>query len=410
MSSALTKHLKVWYAPNRHQAFGEREIEAVSKALRDDGWLGGDGGPCVAEFERRIGMLFGKKHAVFVNSGSSANELAAQVLAAHLKLGPGDEVITPALTFSTTVAPWERLSRDRFVDLKIVFCDVGEGRYVPEASDVLALVTSRTKVICVPNLIGEKPDWQAIRDGLNAMGRQDVVLFEDSADVITKTECTDVATSSFYASHMITTGGGGGVLTFNDPALLGLAHTIRDWGRGSGGGAQGYGETSESMAARFAHNVDGIPFDHKFLYHALGYNFKATEMSAAFGLAQLDRFDEFVAKRRANFERYMQRLEGVSGVQLARGDCWKETLYMAFPIQTDCRMGLFNYLEDNGVQTRVLFSGNITRHPAYRRHYRAFPEADRVMRRGGLVGCHHGMEIEDVDRVCDLIVAYFKDR
>jgi len=398
---------KVWYAPNRHQAFGAEEIDAVSAALRDDGWLGGDGGPCVASFEKRTAALFGKAHSVFVNSGSSANELAAQVLCHSLKLGEGDEVITPALTFSTTVAPWERLARDRYVGLALVFCDVGAGRYVPDAVEVLRHVTPKTRVICLPNLIGEKPDWQAIRDGLDAAGRQDVVLFEDSCDVITETACTDVSTSSFYASHMITTGGGGGVLMFNDPKLLPLAHTIRDWGRGSGGGAAGYGEGSEGMAERFAHDVDGIPFDHKFLYHALGYNFKATEMAAAFGLAQLDKLDAFKAKRLAFFARYMDRLKDVEGVQLAVGDGWRDTLYMAFPLQTDRRMALFNHLEANGVQTRVLFSGNITRHPAYRRHYQAFPEADRVMRRGGLVGCHHGMTMADVDRVCDLIVAFF---
>lgn len=132
------------------------------------------------------------------------------------------------------------------------------------------------------------------------------------------------------------------------------------------------------QADRFAHRIDGIPFDHKFLYGALGYNFKCSEINAAFGNAQLNKFDQFRNHRLALFAQYMDRLKDVPEVQLARGD-WKNTLYMAFPIQTNDRMGLFNHLESNAVQTRVLFSGNITRHPAYRHYLDEHHEADRIM-------------------------------
>ena len=132
------------------------------------------------------------------------------------------------------------------------------------------------------------------------------------------------------------------------------------------------------QADRFAHSIDGIPFDHKFLYGALGYNFKCSEINAAFGNAQLNKFDQFRNLRLALFAQYMDRLKDVPEVQLARGD-WKNTLYMAFPIQTDDRMGLFNHLESNAVQTRVLFSGNITRHPAYRHYLDEHHEADQIM-------------------------------
>lgn len=404
--SSLT-HSKVWYAPNRRQAYGDEEIAAVVAALRETCWLSGDGGPAVAEFEQRIAALFGKKHAVFVNSGSSANELAALIMHAKNPLKPGDEVITPALTFSTTVAPWERLSRTIGCELQLKFVDVAPGRYVPSVAQVMAAVTPKTRIVALPNLIGEKPDWVELKAALHAIGRDDVVLFEDSCDIITKTVVTDLATSSFYASHMITTGGAGGVLMFNDDAYLPLAHTIRDWGRGSGGGVKGYGPASERMEDRFAGGIDGIPFDHKFLYTQLGHNFKGSEINAAFGCAQLDKVDRFTAHRLRLFKLYMERLKDVPQVQLARGD-WEHTLYMAFPIQTDDRMGLFNHLEKHNVQTRVLFSGNITRHPAYRRYYAEYPEADNVMRRGGLLGCHHGMTEADVHRVCDLIVAFFQ--
>ena len=153
---------KIWYAPNKTQAYGDEERAAVAHCLAEHCWLGGDGGPCVAEFERRICELFGKALGVFVNSGSSANELGAQILAMHLGLKEGDEIITPAITFSTTVAPWERLSRDRTVGVKIIFVDAAPGRYVPSLAGVMAAVTPRTRVLMLPNLIGEKPDWAGL--------------------------------------------------------------------------------------------------------------------------------------------------------------------------------------------------------------------------------------------------------
>lgn len=368
---------KVWYAPNKFESYGEEEIKAVEKCLRD-GWLAGFG-PRTQEFEKRVAEMFGKQYGLFVNSGSSACLLAL----ASLDLPNGSEVITPACTFSTTVAPIIQLG------LVPVFCDVGLDTYVPNVDDVIGCISPRTRVIMLPNLIGNKPDWKKLREVIPP----NIILIEDSADTITHTPWTDISTTSFYASHIITAGGSGGMVMFNNMNHLKRATMFRDWGR--------IGDNSEDMSDRFTHKVDGIPYDYKFLYGCHGYNFKSSEMNAAFGLVQLDKFEKFKKIRRDNFERYIKNLKDVPGIVLPNDD--ETPNWLAIPLQFSDRLGLLRYLEENGVQTRVTFAGNITRHPAYREYLSDFKNADTIMRNGFLIGCHHGMTLEDVDYVCDLI-------
>ena len=282
---------KVWYAPNKLEAYGEREIKAVEQCLRD-GWLAGFG-PRSIEFEEKIAKEFGKKYGVFVNSGSSACLLAL----AALNLPKGCKVITPALTFSTTLAPIIQLG---FIP---IFVDSNLTSYVPTVKAMLEAITPDTKAIMVPNLIGNKPDFVALKAGLEALNRTDIIVIEDSADTVTYTKESDVSTTSFYASHVITAGGMGGMVMFNDKEHVKRALQYRDWGR--------IGDNSENMDERFSHEVDGIPYDYKFLYGVLGYNMKCSEMSAAFGLVQLDRFQTFKQKRRDNVERYLSNLKNV---------------------------------------------------------------------------------------------------
>jgi CDP-6-deoxy-D-xylo-4-hexulose-3-dehydrase len=249
----------------------------------------------------------------------------------------------------------------------------------------------------LPNLIGNKPDWKAIKEGLVAMGREDIILIEDSADTVTYTPETDIATTSFYASHVITAGGSGGMVMFNDEKLRDVSLQFRDWGR--------MGDNSEIMADRFNHSVDGIPYDHKFLYGVLGYNFKSSEMNAAFGLVQLERFKDFEGIRRANIERYLENLKDVQEIILP-DDSIKPN-WLAIPLQTEKRYELLSFLEDNNVQTRVTFAGNVTRHPVYREYLQEFTNSDTIMKNGFLLGAHHGMTIEDVDYVCEKIKEFF---
>jgi len=376
---------KIWYAPNKFESYGEREIKAVENCLRD-GWLAGFG-PRSIEFEQKIAKRFGKKYGVFVNSGSSACLLAI----AALNLPKGCKIITPACTFSTTLAPIIQLG------FRPMFIDVGLTTYVPTIKDIIAAIDSEVKAIMVPNLIGNKPDWAGLKAELKRIGREDIHIIEDSADTITFTEETDVATTSFYASHIITAGGTGGMVMFNDKNHVDRALQYRDWGR--------IGDNSEIMDDRFNHKVDDIPYDHKFLYGVLGYNMKCCEMSAAFGLVQLERFEDYKQIRRENFERYLKNLKDIK--QLVLPDDSLQPNWLAIPLQTENRLELLTHLENNGIQTRVTFAGNVTRHPIYREYLQSFDNADTIMKNGFLLGAHHGMSLEDVDYVCNKIKEFF---
>jgi CDP-6-deoxy-D-xylo-4-hexulose-3-dehydrase len=370
---------KVWYAPNKKEAYGDAEIQAVVDSL-NDGWLAGFG-PRSIQFEKEVSALFGKKHGLFVNSGSSAIILGLNAL----NLQPGDEVITAACTFSTTIAPIIQCG------LKPVFCDVELGTYVPTPEQVFAKITDKTKLILLPNLIGSKPDWAGIR------AKTDILLFEDSADTITLTPETDVAITSFYSSHLITAGGSGGMVMFNCEKQLKRATMFRDWGR--------IGDNSEDVKTRFEYSIDGIPYDYKFLYGAVGYNMKSSEMNAAFGLVQLSRIEEIREKRRATFNRYLENLKDVQEITLPINTF--ESDWLAIPFMTKDRMALLTFLEENNIQTRVCFAGNVTRHPVYRQYLEEFPNSDRIMAEGFLLGSHHGMTLDDVDYVCDKIKEFF---
>ena len=368
--------MRVWYAPNKFESYGEEEIKAVEECLRD-GWLAGFGKRTI-EFENRVSTLFGKKFGLFVNSGSSAILLAL----CSLVLKPGDEIVTPACGFSTTVAPIIQLG------LTPVFCDVDLDTYVTTVEYLKKVVTEKTKCLLLPNLIGNVPDWKAIRIEFPGL-----ILIEDSADTITKNECTDISTTSFYASHVITAGGTGGMVMFNSDEHLKRATMFRDWGR--------IGDNIEDPSARFNYSVDGIPYDWKFLYGVAGYNFKGCEMNSAFGLVQLDKLDGFLQRRRCNVERYLENLKDTMYYLLPNDSVSPN--WLAIPFQCPDRMELLTFLEENGVQTRVCFAGNITRQPAFKKYHEPFTNSDLIMRNGFLLGAHHGMDIEDVDYVCGLL-------
>ena len=250
----------------------------------------------------------------------------------------------------------------------------------------------------IPNLIGNKIDFSTLRNELMRRSIEDVKIIEDSADTITFTEDSDVSTTSFYASHVITAGGMGGMVMFNKKEHMKRALMYRECGR--------IGDNSENMDERFAHDVDGIPYDYKFLYGVLGYNMKCAEANAAFGLVQLKKFQKYKEIRRNNIERYLYRLRNTPEIILP--DDKIKPNWLAIPLQIEDRLGLLNFLEDNNIQTRVTFAGNVTRHPAYRKYLQDFPIADQVMKNGFLLGAHHGMTTQDVDYVCDKIIEYIE--
>jgi CDP-6-deoxy-D-xylo-4-hexulose-3-dehydrase len=332
-----------------------------------------------------VSELFAKKFGLFVNRGSSAILLGLNAL----NLAPGDEVITPACTFSTTLAPIIQCG------LKPIFCDVEIGTYVPTAEQVCEKINDKTKVILIPNLIGSKPDWTKIREKAGP----NIILFEDSADTITFTPETDIAITSFYSSHLITAAGSGGMVMFNEETFLKRATMFRDWGR--------IGDNSEDVKTRFEFSIDGIPYDYKFLYGAVGYNMKSSEMNAAFGLVQIDRLEEIREKRQKVFNRYLENLKDLTDKLVLPINTYNSD-WLAIPFMTPRRLELLTFLEENNIQTRVCFAGNVTRHPVYREYLEVFPNSDRIMAEGFLLGAHHGMVVEDVDYVCSKIREFFE--
>ena len=393
----MTSPRKVWYAPNMKQAYDEEEIEAVRQCL-EEGWL--SHGPRAAEFEQLCADYFGKKFGVFVNSGSSANLIAC--ICAGIE--PGIEVITPACTFSTTVSPLVQLGAI------VKFCDVELNRYVPSPEQILSEITEKTKVILIPNLIGNKPDWKIIKESLNKIGRSDIILLEDSCDTMTYTFETDISTTSFYASHIITAGGSGGMVMFNDRNLYNRALRLRDWGR--------VGGNDEGVAARFNHGLlDDIQYDWKFIYSEFGYNFKACEMNAAFGLIQIKKLKKFEEIRKNLLNHYFKRLtENEFSLKYYQLPIITEgQLLLALPLSCNNRMEILEFLENNNIQTRVAMAGNILKHPIYNQYFnieslKNFPNSDLIMNNSFLIGCHHGLNLSDIDYVCDLLIQFSKKK
>ncbi len=382
--------MRVNYGQTVH---GEPEIDAVVGVLRSSTQLG----PNVKEMERRVARLFDKRHGIMVNSGSSANFLAVKLL----DLPAGSEVITPALTFATTVAP---IVQNGLVP---AFVDVLPGTYNIDVDAIEAMITPETRAMMIPSLIGNLPDWGQIRE---IADRHALLVIEDSADTLGATlhgrstgARADISTTSFYGSHVINAGGTGGMVCVNSPDHYRRALLLRSWGRSSSLFAQ-----SETIENRFNVTVDGIPYDAKFVFEELGYNLEPNEMGAAFGLVQLDKLEANIAAREAAFARHLAFFGGFENwFVLPRQLPSARTGWLAFAltVRDDApfsRRDLQIHLEQHDIQTRPVFTGNILRQPAMR-NVKAktapggYPVADAVMRGGILLACHHGLDDAHID-------------
>ena len=400
-SSIGVQKYKVFYA---RVFYGKEEKQAVMKSL-DNQWLAS--GLLVKQFEGEVSKLFGKKYGVAVNSGSSANLLAIKAL----KMKEGSEVITPACTFATTVS---EIVNNNLVP---VFIDVVIGRYTIDESLVESAITNKTKAILVPQLIGGICDMQKLRRIAN---KYKLYLIDDSCDTFAPTlkgktvaSYADVSTTSFYASHIITACGMGGMVITDNEKLRDQVITLRDWGR--------MGNDSEEFEKRFNFKIDNIPYDAKFLYSEFGYNLKMNESAAAFGLEQLKRLPGFIKQRKENFkaltdfllqyEKYFYLPKLIEGA---------DTNWLAYPLTIKkgspfTRYELLKHLDKKGIQVRVLFAGNITRHPVYRknnliwRSSGSFKNSDHIMANGFLLGCHHVMGKQEVDYICNSFAKFMKD-
>ncbi|MBN2198081.1 aminotransferase class I/II-fold pyridoxal phosphate-dependent enzyme [Candidatus Wolfebacteria bacterium] len=395
----------VWYAPNTTDSYGKNEISAVTMALKK-GWL--TTGKITQEFENKIANLFGKKYALFVNSGSSANLLALEVM----KFPKGSEIITPACNFNTTVAPIIQTG------LIPVFIDVELNKYTINVSDLEKALSKKTVAIMAPHLIGNFIDLEVIRKFCKL---HKLVFIEDSCDTLggkfknkPSGYWSDITTTSFYASHIITAAGGGGMLMFNDKKLREKARIFRDWGRG----ISRHDEKIRSRLATF--KISGRPYDSAFVFMERGYHFRATEIQAAFALAQLKRLKSFMETRRHNFSRIYDFFKQYEEYFILPESMPNSiTNWLAFPLTIKksapfMRNNLVRYLEDHKIQTRPLFSGNIIKHPAYKKvKYRKIGDlknSQYILEQSFLIGTHHGLTDKMIDYLFEVFFEFLKKK
>jgi CDP-6-deoxy-D-xylo-4-hexulose-3-dehydrase len=387
--------LRVPYGFSVH---GQEEIDAVVEVLRGNTAIGDK----TIAFEALVAKMFGKKHGVMVNSGSSANLLAFELL----NLPKGSEVITPALTFATVVAPIVQKG------LVPVFVDVDPTTYLVNLDQVKQAITKKTKALMIPLLMGNIPNMKELA---KIAKKHKLYFIEDSCDTLGGTfegnptgKYSDISVTSFYGSHIINGAGGGGMIMVNDPKWEARLKVLRGWGRQS----SLYGEkaNSELLKNRFNFKLGGIPYDNKFIFSEVGYNFLPLEISAAFATTQMKRLPGFLEKRKRNFENLTEYIGGKSKYFILPTQTPDtETAWLAFPViikpkSPFTRLEIVTFLEDNNIQTRPVFAGNILKQPGFkkivnRKISKAFPNTDTIMKNAFVLACHHGLNEEQINYV-----------
>jgi len=397
--------MKIYYGK---AIYNNKEISAAVRVLKRNN-LNLVDGPSVKELERRIANLFGKKHGLMVNSGSSANLLGL----ASFNFKKGSEIITPSLTFSTTISPIYQLG------LVPHFIDVEKNKFVANINQIKDCINKKTVAIMIPNLLGNIPEWKKISE---LAKKYKLKIIEDSADTVGYSyrnsntgKYSDIVTNSFYASHIITGAGFGGLVAFNDHKLYDRAKLLRGWGRSSA-----IFNESEGINLRFNKKVDGIPYDGKYIFSAMGYNFLPSEISAAFAIEQVKKLKKNISTRIKNFEFLKKFFNNYPNyIKLPQQYKNVRTGWLAFPIVLKEnakieRRKLQIYLEKKGIQTRTIFTGNILRQPImkgqfYKKHKNAGLVSDDVMKNGILIGCHHGLKLKELKYMCLMFKKYFEN-
>ena len=404
--------------------YGEEEIEAVVEALRTTGEL--QVGPRVREMEERVAAIFDKKYGVMTNSGTSALYLAVELL----DLPPGSEILTSVISFSATFAP---IVKGGFV---ANYVDVEPDTYNIDVDKIEEMITPNTKAMLIPNLIGNAPDWRRIRE---IADRHGLKVIEDSADTLgaeidgkSTGTWTDISMTSFAASHIITSGGSGGLVAVDSEEEWDRALLLRRWGRSSE--VQLFGsKAAQTRAAgpgferglgdRFEVEIDGIPYDTWFIFDEVGWNFEPSEMHAAFGLVQLGKLPQFYEARKKRFELHTEFLkqDHIHKYFIPPRELpGLKTSWISYPIMVRedagfSRSELQRFLEGKGIATRMVWSGNILRQPAFRntKHNAApggYPNADRVMRQGLILPMSHAEPLDDLEQIHKAIEEFVGSR
>ena len=393
----------------------EEMCRLVDSAL--EFWL--TSGRYTDEFEHGFAEYLGVKYCSLVNSGSSANLLAFMALTSPLlgerQVMPGDEMITVAAGFPTTISPAVQYG------VVPVFIDITIPEYNLDVAQLEAAISEKTKVVMAAHTLGNPFDLYRVREFCN---KHNLWLIEDNCDALGTKYCIDgeekftgtigdIGTSSFYPPHHMTMGEGGAVYT-NNPLLHRIIRSFRDWGRDcvctSG--------QDNSCGHRFDKQYGELPlgYDHKYVYSHFGYNLKVTDMQAAIGCAQLKKFPSFVERRRYNFKRLKEALLDLEEWLILPEPC-ENAIPSWFGFLITCkeninRNHLVQYLEQNGVQTRMLFAGNLTKHPCFdemrnlKTGYRIVGElknTDRIMSDTFWIGVYPGMTDEMLDYMAEVI-------
>jgi CDP-6-deoxy-D-xylo-4-hexulose-3-dehydrase len=397
------------------RVYDEQELMAAVDACLDF-WL--SAGPNAAAFERRLAEYVGVRRGLAVNSGSSANLIAVSTLLSRRverPLEPGDEVITPAAAFPTTVAP---IVQSGLVPV-LVDCEMGTYNLDPEQLE--PALSERTRALFFAHTLGNPVDME----GVMAFARaHDLYVIEDACDALGSTydgrmvgSFGDLATFSFYPAHHITTGEGGAVLT-DSAKLARIAQSMRDWGRDCHCTHESPPEGA--CGRRFEWQIPGIdePYDHRYLYSEIGYNLKMTDIQASIGLMQLAKLPDFVTARKRNFARLYETLKPYEEFLIL--PTWSERAdpsWFAFPLSVRSgapftRRDLTDWLEGRNIETRFLFAGNIIRQPGYRhiRHRTVgdLPNSDLVMRSTFFFGVYPGLDEARLAYMLETFEGFFK--
>lgn len=397
---------KIYYGK---AVYDNKEINAALNVLRNHSLTLIDG-PHVKKLEKTVAKIFGKKYGLMVNSGSSANLLALS----SFKFKKDSEIITPALTFSTTIAPIYQLG------LIPHFIGALENKFLADPDQIEKCINKKTVAIMIPNLLGNIADWPKIN---KIAKKYKLKIIEDSADTIgykvnnkINGNLSDVTTNSFYASHIINGAGFGGIACFNDYNLYQNAKLLRGWGRSSAT----FNE-SEKIEDRFDVKISGIQYDKKYIFSELGYNFLPSEISAAFAIEQIKKLENNISLRERNFNYLKEFFKNYSKYfKLPETYPKVRTPWLAFPLvikknKKFNRREMQIFYEKNNVQTRTIFTGNILRQPLmknlkYRSHKNTALIADDVMKNGILLGCHQALNKNDLKRMCDLFLKFAKTK
>lgn len=368
-------------------------------------WL--TSGRYTIEFEKKLSEYLNVTYCSFVNSGSSANLLAFMALTSPLlkekQIKRNDEVITVAAGFPTTIAPIIQYGAVP------VFVDVTIPEYNIDVTQLEYALSDKTKAVMIAHTLGNPFNLKEVKKFCD---KHDLWLIEDNCDSLGSTYTLDgetkftgtigdIGTSSFYPPHHMTTGEGGAVYT-NNPLLHRIVRSLRDWGRD----CQCISGQDNLCGNRFTKQYGKLPlgYDHKYVYSHFGYNLKATDMQAAIGCAQIEKFPTFVEKRKENFKKIYEGLKDLDEIILPVAEPYSDPSWFGFMItlKKDNRKEVVTYIEEHNVQTRMLFAGNMTMHPCFTEdiNYRivgSLENTDKILNNTFWIGVYPGMTDEKIE-------------